>query len=85
MNFGISHDYSSPAGVFNCKSSSTILSGNTADGSGKVIAVQRFDVLDLKAVDKEIIDSKQSNRIVCLKAKCKGLDKVGSLLQDADV
>lgn len=53
---------------------------DTADGTGQVVAVQRFDVLDLEGFNVEAVHAQQSNSVFCVEAGVVSLQKVDSFL-----
>ena len=52
-----------------------------ANSSGEMVPLQGLHVLDLEAVDEEVIEPDESERIFNFEAKDKSPDKVCSLLQ----
>ena len=57
------------------------LAGHPADSSGEMVPLQRLHVLDLEAVNEEIVKPDESKSVFNFEAKDESPDEVGSLLQ----
>jgi len=55
VNFLVSEDDSGLRGVFDSEFGLAIFACNTADGSGKMLAGEGFDVFDFEGFDVEIV------------------------------
>lgn len=52
------------AGVLDSELCLSVLSCNTTNGTGQVVAVQGLDILDLEGIQVQIIQTKQSGGIL---------------------
>lgn len=63
-NVRVCENYPRSTCILNCEFCLAFMPGDATDGTGKVIAVQRFDVLDLERIQIQIIHPKQRKSIL---------------------
>ena len=85
MDFALSDDDPCPRGVFYSILGFTFLSADSADAPLLVVAHQGFDVLDFESLHVQIVQSQNGHRILDFEAKHECFQKVGRLLNGADV
>ena len=61
------------------------LASHPADGPGKMVTLQGLDILDLEAVDEQVVEPDERQSIFNFEAEDKGPDEVCSLLQGGRV
>lgn len=72
MNALIRNDNARSRGILNGEPRLSVLSSHTSNGTRQVIASQQLDVRHLKGFHVQIIQSKQSNRVLYFKAQHEG-------------
>lgn len=85
VNLLVCQHHSSLCRILDGKLCLSVFTGDTADRASKMLSLQRLHVLDLKALDIQIVEPQQRDRIVDIEAEGKGADKVGALLQRSRV
>jgi hypothetical protein len=80
VDFGVGQADPGFGHILNSVLGSTTFSCQTSNRSGKVITLERFDILNHKRVEKEIIKPKQCQSVVDFKTKNECSDKIRGLL-----
>ena len=57
----------------------------TANSSAEMFALQRLDILDLKSLDVQIIQTQQSNSIIQIETQAESMDEICALLQSSSI
>lgn len=85
VDLGVGDYEACAASILNSEFGPPIFACDAPNSTRQMVAVQRLHILDLKAVDEEVIYSQERNGIIRLEAERESLDKVSPLLQHADV
>lgn len=85
MNLRIGNNNTSTSRILNGTLGLSLFSANTTDAATHMISLKGFNVLDLKSLKEEIIQSQNSHGILQVEAEHKSLQEISSLLDSADV
>lgn len=64
VDLAVSQDDTGTAGVFDGVAGLSVLTGETADGTGHVLPVQSLDILDLERVHEHVLETEQNHSIL---------------------
>lgn len=85
MDLGVGQDDPRLGRVLDRELGPSVLPGDAAYGPGQMVALQGFDILDLKGVEEEIVQPEHGQGVVHVEAEDEGLDKVRGLLDVGNV
>lgn len=81
MNLTVSNNDSRVGRVFYRELCFSLLSGNSRNGSGQMLAVQHLHVFDLKGLQVNIIETKHGDAVVQREAQHESLQKLCSSVE----
>lgn len=85
VNASVGYNDAGSGGILNGKTSLTILTSDTTNGTGQVIATQELDVGNLERFNVQIVQSKEGHGVLHFEAQHKSGNEIGSLLQRAGI